>query len=111
MEATGPSARDHDAIPALQKGQEVVAMCMHVGDRQVCGPVLRSLAHQKRYCWRSLTGLCCDALRHQPGEWRDAGLGPRGLQEPFAEPEDVQAYRRQDMPQTDPCQPDVAGAS
>src|SRR5262245_29347662 len=34
-------------------------------------------------------GIC-----HQPGEWRNTGLGPRGLQEPLAEPEYIQPRRR-----------------
>jgi hypothetical protein len=56
-------------------------------------------------------GLRCGAIRHQPGEWRDTGLGTCGLEDLLAEPQGVQPHRRQDMPQTDPCQPDGAGAS
>src|SRR5262245_55503695 len=49
--------------------------------------------------------------RHPPGEWRDTGLGTRGGQEPFAEPQHVQARGRQEMSQMDPGKPHVAGPS
>jgi hypothetical protein len=49
--------------------------------------------------------------RHQPYERGDAGFGRHSLQEPLAEPEHVQPYRRQNMSQMDPCEAHVAGPS
>jgi hypothetical protein len=61
--------------------------------------------------WRSHSGLRCWCLRHQSCKRREVGFCPCGPQQPLAEPEHIQPHRCQDMSQTDPCQPDVAGAA
>lgn len=56
-------------------------------------------------------GLCCGAIHPEPGERREMGLGMQGLQEPLAEPQHVQAHRRQQMSQLDPGKTPGTGSS
>jgi hypothetical protein len=50
-------------------------------------------------------------MRHQSGERRETGLGPRGLQEPLAEPQHIEPYGGEDVPQVHPSAAAVAGPS
>jgi hypothetical protein len=63
------------------------------------------------YCWRSLFGVRCGAICHEPSERRDLGLGTRGLQQPLAKPEHVQPHQRRNMSEANPGQANMARPS